>query len=91
MQAPLKNKLNGTCQVGQLLLRGFTQELANGKHLRTAYTFDGSNMDHEILRMRLLDLSSATDPRPFELLKYRSDDDQRTLMSGQVFLFIVWK
>jgi hypothetical protein len=85
LQAPLKNKLNGTCQVGQLLLRGFSQELANGKHLRTAYTFDGSNMDHNV-RMRLLDLSS-TDPRPFELLKYRSDDDQRTLMSGQVLLF----
>jgi hypothetical protein len=84
LQAPLKNKLNGTCQVGQLLLRGFSQELANGKHLRTAYTFDGSNMDHNV-RMRLLDLSS-TDPRPFELLKYRSDDDQRTLMSGQVLL-----
>jgi hypothetical protein len=84
LQAPLKNKLNGTCQVGQLLLRGYSQELANGKHLRTAYTFDGSNMDHNV-RMRLLDLSS-TDPRPFELLKYRSDDDQRTLMSGQVLL-----
>ena len=85
LQAPLRNKLNGTCQVGQLLLRGFSQELANGKHLRTAYTFDGSNMDHDA-RMRLLDLSSTADPRPFELLRYRSDDDQRTLMSGQVLL-----
>ena len=81
---PLSNELNGTCQLGQLLLRGFSQEIQNGKHLRDAYTFDGTNMDHDV-RMRLLDLSS-TDPRPFELLKYRSDDDQRTLMSGQVLL-----
>jgi len=84
LQPPLTNELNGTCQVGQLLLRGFSQEVQNGQHLRNAYTFDGTNMNHDA-RMRLLDLSS-TDPRPFELLKYRSDDDQRTLMSGQVLL-----
>lgn len=84
LQPPLSNELNGTCQVGQLLLRGFQQEIQNGKHLRNAYTFDGTNMEHDA-RMRLLDLTS-TDPRPFELLKYRSDDDQRTLMSGQVLL-----
>ena len=84
LQPPLSNQLNGTCQVGQLLLRGYVQELKNGQHLRNAYTFDGTNMQHDV-RMRLLDLSS-TDPRPYELLKYRSDDDQRTTMSGQVLL-----
>jgi hypothetical protein len=84
LQSPLSNELNGTCQVGQLILRGFPQEIQNGQHLRNAYTYDGTTMDHDV-RMRLLDLSS-TDPRPFELLRYRSDDDQRTLMSGQVLL-----
>jgi hypothetical protein len=83
LQFPLKNELNGTCQVGQLILRGFPQELQNGNHLRTAYAYDGTNMDHDI-RMRLLDTTSATSP--FQQLYYRSDDDQRTLMSGQVLL-----
>jgi hypothetical protein len=84
LQSPLKNELNGTCQVGQLLLRGFQQELQNGNHLRTAYAYDGTNMDHNV-RMRLLDTSGAA-TSPFQQLYYRSDDDQRTIMSGQVLL-----
>jgi ubiquitin-like domain-containing CTD phosphatase 1 len=83
LQSPLKNELNGTCQVGQLLDRGFQQELDNGKHLRMAYAYDGTNMDHDV-RMRLLDTSGATSP--FQQLYYRSDDDQRTIMSGQVLM-----
>ena len=83
LQPPLANELNGTCQVGQLLLRGFQQELQNGNHLRKAYVYDGSNMNHDV-RMRLLDTSSSG--TLFQELYYRSDDDQRTLMSGQVLL-----
>jgi len=82
---PQENELRGTCQKGQLLLRGYDQELVNGQFLREAYVFDGSNMDHDIT-MRLLDLKADIRPYDEPILRYRSDDDQRTLMSGQVLL-----
>ena len=85
---PQHNGLNGTCQQGQLLLQGYDQELKNGEYLRTAYVYDGvkNAPDHDI-RLRLLDLNDQTN-RPYQepLLKYRADDDQRTLMSGQILL-----
>ena len=100
------NILNGTCQMGQLLARGYEQELSNGKHLRQAYFYDGDNTADEHAaadpRMRLWDLTQDTnhgrkasaptigdqtkaiyqEPN----LKYRADDEQRTLMSGQILL-----
>eukprot|EP00547_Thalassionema_nitzschioides_P006642 CAMPEP_0194217684 /NCGR_PEP_ID=MMETSP0156-20130528/21979_1 /TAXON_ID=33649 /ORGANISM="Thalassionema nitzschioides, Strain L26-B" /LENGTH=583 /DNA_ID=CAMNT_0038946799 /DNA_START=48 /DNA_END=1799 /DNA_ORIENTATION=- len=82
---PQENELGGTCQKGQLLLRGYDQELVNGQYLRNAYVFDGSNMEHDIT-MRLLDLKADIRPYDEPTLRYRSDDDQRTLMSGQVLL-----
>jgi hypothetical protein len=85
-QDGLTNELNGTCQVGQLLLQGYEQELQNGRLLREAYAFEYDSYDHEE-NMRLIDLSfrdySPWDPYH---LRYRADDDQRTLMSGQVLL-----
>lgn len=92
----LSNKLNGTCQVGQLILRGYDQELANGKHLRSAYVYDGTDaqsVSHNP-RMRLFDatanggIDATNGRRMYEEpnLVYRADDDQRTLMSGQVLL-----
>eukprot|EP00978_Attheya_sp_CCMP212_P004665 scaffold10192_cov36-Attheya_sp.AAC.1 len=49
LQTPprLSNELNGTCQKGQLLLRGYDQELANGQHLRNAYAFYGQQGDDQ--------------------------------------------
>ena len=93
----LANAFNGTCQMGQLLLRGYEQELANGKHLRDAYVyseskgamFKGSSVAADP-RMRLFDLDDEAykSIRPYEEphLYYRADDEQRTLMSGQVLL-----
>jgi len=100
------NILNGTCQMGQLLARGYEQELSNGQHLRQAYFYDGDNTADEHAaadpRMRLWDLTQdgnhgrktsapsigdqtkAIYQEPN--LKYRADDEQRTLMSGQVLL-----
>eukprot|EP00980_Cylindrotheca_fusiformis_P000278 scaffold66_cov115-Cylindrotheca_fusiformis.AAC.10 len=82
----LSNELNGTCQVGQLLLKGYEQEMQNGMMLRDAYTYVYDTMDHDE-RMRLLELSfhefSVWDPNH---LRYRADHDQRTIMSGQVLL-----
>ncbi|KAL7463246.1 hypothetical protein ACHAXS_003618 [Conticribra weissflogii] len=122
------NELNGTCQLGQLLMRGYEQELSNGKHIRQAYFYDGNRTADEHAasdpRMRLWDLTvdrsgqtevnnaagdatmtnnstsdttatvSATvtigDPTKKIYqepnLRYRADDEQRTLMSGQILL-----
>jgi ubiquitin-like domain-containing CTD phosphatase 1 len=81
----LSNYFNGTCQLGQLLLRGYAQELTNGQHLRDAYVYDASRENHDP-RMRLLDVTTAAVPWSDTNLWYRADDDQRTLMSGQVLL-----
>ena len=123
----LANALNGTCQKGQLLLRGYEQELSNGKHLRRAYVHSGKaeadglsdgdddgdgdgdgavggagagagkvSLADSDPRMRLFDLGSNSDMyadrRPYEEphLYYRADDEQRTLMSGQVLLRGLW-
>lgn len=77
----LSNELNGTCQSGQLLLRGYQQMIINGKHLREAYLFDSKVRSDP--RMRLIDVQEET---PWERVYYRADDDQRTVMSGQVLL-----
>jgi len=100
------NELNGTCQKGQLLMRGYDQELQNGLHLRQAYFYDGDNTADEHAasdpRMRLWDVTKNSnegrrestpvigDPTKHIFqepnLHYRADDEQRTLMSGQVLL-----
>ena len=95
------NNLNGTCQLGQLLTKGYDQELRNGLHLRQAYFYDNNTTDEHAAkdsRMRLWDLSATNNggsegigdhTKPiFEQpnLRYRVDDEQRTLMSGQVLL-----
>jgi hypothetical protein len=82
------NLLNGTCQEAQLLLQGYEQQLTNGQHLRNAYLYQGGTYSHDE-RMRLFDTSQKTaqlDPWDEHNLYLRSDDDQRTLMSGQVLL-----
>ena len=105
--------MNGTCGIGQLLMRGYDQEMMNGRHLRDAYVNDGlntGNLAAEDQRMRLFDLSLDDDeegeddmmtmegekgegrrsrrPRPYESpnLYYRVDDEERTLMSGEILI-----
>ena len=60
LKEPLSNELGGTCQVGQLLLRGYEQELRNGRYLRSAYLYDAENPYSHDERMRLLDTSFET-------------------------------
>jgi hypothetical protein len=86
LEERLTNELNGTCQVGQLLQQGYEQELFNGRVLREAYTYRKGEFDHDE-RMRLLDVS-LQDYLPWHprYLYFRADDDQRTVMSGQVVL-----
>lgn len=83
----LTNQLNGTCQVGQLLPRGYGQQLFNGNVLREAYTYRRGEYSHDE-RMRLLDVTVQDDGRPWhpDHLYFRADDDQRTVMSGHVLL-----
>jgi hypothetical protein len=84
---PFANELNGTCQVGQLLLQGYEQELQNGQFLRDAYFYDSTQKFNHDERMRLLDVS-FTEYTPWapNQVRFRADDEQRTLMSGQVVL-----
>ena len=85
--APVKNILNGTCQEGQLILRGYDQQYTNGRMLRDAYLYDENEYVHDI-RLRLFDIgqSSRIDPWDQGNVYLRSDDDERTLLSSQVLL-----
>ena len=94
-----RNILNGTCEVAQLLQRGYDQEYTNGDILRKAYIWDDNN---NLIDSRLLLFNLSTEnndhwfvpdengfvhhpwDEPFTF--YRSDDDPRTIMSGQVLL-----
>ena len=82
----LSNNLFGTCQTGQLLQQGYEQHVINGQILRDAYSYDSTTYDHDI-SMRLLDLN-VQDHRPWDepQVYLRSDDEQRTLLSGQILL-----
>lgn len=88
----LRNFLNGTCQKGQLLLRGYVQELENGNMLRNTYMKrigqEKGLMGDDLILFDLNDSIMPNNARPYEEpnLYYRSDDDQRTIMSGQVLL-----
>lgn len=71
------NYLGGNCYTGQLISEGYEQELTNGGFLYDAYIAGPLPLfptnDWE-------DLNSTTD------IYLRSDDEQRTLMSGQILL-----
>jgi ubiquitin-like domain-containing CTD phosphatase 1 len=78
-----KNRLGGTCKTGQLVMRGAHQEVKNGEHLRTAYTYDGSTLFEHDPRMRLLDLNSDDS---YQQVYVRSSDTLRTITSVQMML-----
>jgi hypothetical protein len=73
--------------MGQLILRGYDQEIVNGEHLRQAYLYDDRNMAHDP-KMRLIDVSGQDNKFAWgpTNIYYRVDDDQRTIMSGQVLM-----
>lgn len=70
--------LGGNCYTGQLLSEGYEQEEANGKFLYQAYL---ANSD-----LALFNTSVWTQINSDELIYLRSDDEQRTLMSGQILM-----
>ena len=71
-QYNLSNELNGTCQVGQLIDQGYSQEIANGKFLREAYATPNATV-------RYL-------PMTHKDIYFRVDDEPRTVMSGQLVI-----
>lgn len=82
----LSNELNGTCQVGQLILQGYQQEIINGQYLRDAYVYTNEDYKHDP-RMKLLQSNNSDNSSYiWDPLYYRTDDDQRTVMSGQILL-----
>ena len=84
----LKNELNGTCQEGQLLWQGRQQQITNGRILRDAYVFDSNKQQHQDPRLSLFDTSRKDGDTSLSLsqIRFRSDDDQRTVASGQALL-----
>ena len=78
-----------------MLLQGYEQQIQNGKILREAYGYRENDYSHDE-RMRLFDLTSVNSfsenyrkgklPWDKNHLYFRADDDQRTVMSGQVLL-----
>jgi hypothetical protein len=74
------NYLGGNCYTGQLISEGYSQEQANGEYLYKAY------LDQENPDLNLFDTNMWTDINTDSLIYLRSDDEQRTLMSGQILL-----
>jgi|AntRauTorckE5430_2_1112549.scaffolds.fasta_scaffold09151_2 hypothetical protein len=91
----LGNELQGSCQVGQLTLRGYEQHKQNGFHLRNAYVksdLDALNVDKDADKV-LYDFDVESSKSQFTQraydepqLYFRSDDTQATIMSGQALL-----
>jgi len=80
LRPPQGNLLGGSCELGQLLHDGYDQELFNGNVLRRAYLESDNNL---FLYKGLPEDLVPYDP---SLLYFRGDDQQRTLMSGQVLI-----
>eukprot|EP00903_Cladosiphon_okamuranus_P013039 g12166.t1 len=74
---PEDNALGGTCMEGQLLDEGYLQEQANGRHLKDAYLCGAPSC------LAAAD-ATAKDLQEEGALYLRSDDQQRTVMSGQI-------
>jgi hypothetical protein len=80
------NVLNGTCQVAQLLRKGYDQHLWNGRMLRSTYFQDTTSSNHPGTTPWTPLQFLSTKIEPSEYLYFRSDDEQRTIASGQALL-----
>ena len=74
------NYLGGNCETGQLLLEGYLQHQANGEHLNQAY------IGNSLSAMNLFSTSEWDEIDTGSELYLRSDDEERTLLSGQVLM-----
>lgn len=90
LKAPQANVLNGTCELGQLILQGYEQQVKNGQFLRDAYLYEeGDYASSNNKRLQLFQVGGEDNPEPWAVdtqLYLRSDDSQATLMSGQLLM-----
>jgi hypothetical protein len=88
----IANDLRGNCQKGQLIMKGHGQQIINGKILQSAYVTnsdDFTQADVATLYDFTDEISNTiVNERAYDEpnLYFRSDDDERTLMSGQLLL-----
>jgi hypothetical protein len=69
------NFLGGNCMAGQLIAEGYQQEINNGNFLRHAY------LEGDLKLFESRNWTEVSDD-----VYFRSDDEQRTLMSGQLVM-----
>ncbi len=75
-----RNALNGSCLKGQLIDEGIQQQSLNGRILRSAYiTTNNTNQ-------RLFESTQYGQIPYTTAVRFRADDEQRTLASGQILL-----
>lgn len=88
----MSNELRGNCQKGQLILAGHAQQIRNGELIRQAYIkkIDDLGFDEPDVGVlydfneERLGVNTYVNKRAYDepRLYFRSDDDERTLMSG---------
>jgi hypothetical protein len=76
------DELGGNCFTGQLISEGYEQELQNGRYLFDAYLNPKLLPTH----LRLFPSNHWSDLDSETEIYLRSDDEQRTLMSGQLVI-----
>lgn len=85
------NDLRGNCQKGQLILKGHAQQVNNGHALLAAYVKHDDYTSPTVgpllnfmneARITVVGERAYDEPR----LYFRSDDDERTMMSGMILL-----
>jgi hypothetical protein len=74
------NELGGNCMTGQLIGRGFEQELELGRILEAAYVGNGTDANLRLFPSNDWDSINAS------RVYLRADDSQRTLMSGELLM-----
>jgi hypothetical protein len=82
------NTLNGTCQIGQLLLQGYEQQVKNGEILREAYLSEyGTEAMESPLQLFQVGGPESQEPWSDDRQLYlRSADSQATLVSGELVM-----
>ena len=74
------NMLGGNCMTGQLIARGFEQELELGRILEAAYVGNGTDAKLRLFPTNHWDYINAS------RIYLRADDSTRTLMSGELLM-----
>jgi hypothetical protein len=74
------NYLGGNCLTGQLISDGYVQHGSNGEYLQNAYLKQADG------KLNLFPTTSWEDIDTEHLVYLRSDDEERTILSGQILV-----